>query len=116
MMVHQDGKTHQIRALLDTGCSVALINEKTVEKRGIKTKRLQHPRGIENYMGEKVEEAGQYFTKPLLLQHRRHNSWENFEVTPMDPEIDIFLPFNWISKHPPQGAWTTEEVRFNSRR
>jgi len=116
MMVHQDGKTHQLRALLDTGCSVALINKRTVEKRGIKTKRHQHPRGIENYTGEKVEGAGQYFTKPLLLQHRRHYSWERFEVTPMDPEIDIFLPFSWIAKHPPQGAWTTEEVRFNSQR
>jgi len=31
MMVHQDGKTHQIRALLDTKCSVALINKRTVE-------------------------------------------------------------------------------------
>jgi len=116
MMVHQDGKTHQIRALLGTRRSVALINERTVEKRGIKTKRHQHPRGIENYTGEKVEGAGQYFTKPLLLQHRRHYSWEKFEVTPMDPEIDIFLPFSWISKHTPQGAWTTEEVRFNSQR
>ena len=115
-MVHQDGKTHHIRVLLDTGCSVALINERTVEKRGIKTKRHQHPRGIENYTGEKVEGAGQYYTKPLLLHHRRHYSWEKFEVIPMDPEIDIFLPFSWISKHPPQGAWTKEEVRFNSQR
>jgi len=32
----------------------------------------------------------------------------------MDPEIDIFLPFDWISKHPPQGAWTDYEIRFNS--
>jgi len=34
----------------------------------------------------------------------------------MDPEIDIFLPFSWISKHPPQGAWTKKEVRFKSQR
>ena len=32
----------------------------------------------------------------------------------MDPEVDIFLPFWWISKHPPQGVWTSKEVRFNS--
>jgi len=32
----------------------------------------------------------------------------------MDPDIDIFLPFSWITNHPPQGAWTNEEVRFNS--
>jgi len=34
----------------------------------------------------------------------------------MDAEIDVFLTFEWISSHPPQGAWTSEEVRFNSRR
>jgi len=32
----------------------------------------------------------------------------------MDAEIDIFLPFEWISAHPPQGVWTDKEVRFNS--
>jgi len=32
----------------------------------------------------------------------------------MEESIDIFLPFSWIEQHPPQGAWTTEEVRFNS--
>ena len=34
--------------------------------------------------------------------------------TPMEKEVDIFLPFNWIERHPPQGAWTHDEVRFNS--
>jgi len=32
----------------------------------------------------------------------------------MDSEIDIFLPFRWISEHPPQGTWTNQEIRFNS--
>ena len=32
----------------------------------------------------------------------------------MDKEIDIFLPYWWIAKHPPQGAWENQEVRFNS--
>jgi len=32
----------------------------------------------------------------------------------MEAGIDIFLPFQWVSKHPPQGAWTSNEVRFNS--
>jgi len=32
----------------------------------------------------------------------------------MDPGIDIFLPFEWITAHPPQGAWTNDEIRFNS--
>jgi len=32
----------------------------------------------------------------------------------MDLEINIFLPFWWIAKHPPQGLWSSEEIRFNS--
>ena len=41
MVIHQDGKTHQVQVLLDTGCSVALINRKTVEKLVIDKKRHQ---------------------------------------------------------------------------
>jgi len=36
------------------------------------------------------------------------------EVAPMDKEIDIFLPYWWIAKHPLQGAWENKEVGFNS--
>jgi len=32
----------------------------------------------------------------------------------MDAEVDIFLPFRWITEHLPQGAWTSDEVRFDS--
>jgi len=32
----------------------------------------------------------------------------------MEKETDIFLPFWWIAKHPPQGAWRDPEIRFNS--
>jgi len=34
----------------------------------------------------------------------------------MDKEIDIFLPFWWVSKHPLQGVWENKEIRFNSTR
>jgi len=36
MVLHQSEKKHQIQTLLDTGCSIALINERTVEKLGLK--------------------------------------------------------------------------------
>jgi len=41
------------------------------------------------------------YTEPLLLQHRKHFLREVFEVTLLEPEVDIFLPFWWIAKHPP---------------
>jgi len=32
----------------------------------------------------------------------------------MEPEVDIFLNFWWISKHPLQGVWESKEIWFNS--
>jgi len=34
----------------------------------------------------------------------------------MEEAIDLFLPFEWIKRHPPQEPWTPEEIRFNSTR
>lgn len=107
----------KVKALLDTGCSVALINQRTVGELGITKKAHQRVRPIENFTGEIVQGAGQYYTEPLLLQHRRHFSKEKFEIAPMEEEIDVFLPFSWIEQHPPQGAWASDkEVRFNTAR
>ena len=55
------------------------------------------------------------YTELLLLQHRKHYSQEVFEVAPLEPEVDLFLPFWWIAKHPHQGAWDSEELRSSSR-
>ena len=114
MILHHGQKTHQVKVLLDTGCAIALINQETVEKWGIKKKEHQTPRSIENYTGESVLGAGRFYTETMCLQHRKHYTKGNFEISPMDPEINIFLPFSWITKHPPQGAWTMKEIRFNS--
>jgi len=61
-----------------------------------------------------VAGAGQEYTIPITLQHREHYSQEVFEVAPLEPEVDIFLPFWWIVKHAPQGAWNNSELGFNS--
>jgi len=107
-------KKHQIWVLLDTGCSVALLNQQIVEKLGIKKKVHRQPHSIENYTGESVKGAGQFYTEPMLLQQRRHYSKEKFEISPMETNIDAFLSFDWITAHPPQGTWTNEEIRFDS--
>ena len=69
MVLHQGNIGHRIRALLDTGCSIALINEQTVGRLGLERKKHQHARSIENFTGETVKGAGQYYTRPMLLQH-----------------------------------------------
>jgi len=61
-----------------------------------------------------VARAGQEYTIPITLQHREHYLQEVLEVAPLEPEVDIFLPFWWIVKHAPQGTWINSELRFNS--
>jgi len=69
MVLYQDNIRHRIRVLLDTGCSIALINEQTMGRLGRERKKHQHARIIENFTGETVKGVGQYYTKPMLLQH-----------------------------------------------
>jgi len=114
MLLHVEQGKHRVRVLLDTGCSVPLVNKETAQKLQIPMLKHDSAIRIQNYTGQHVEEAGIFYMKPLHLQHRRHFSKEIFEVTPMEPEVDIFLPYWWISKHPPQGIWESEEIRFNS--
>jgi len=116
MLLHDGTQRKPRKALLDTGCSIALINQKTVDKCGIQKKKHKEARTIESFTGTIVHGAGQYYTKPLRLQHRKHFSREVFEISPMEEGIDVFLPFKWIEQHPPQGAWESEEIRFNSAR
>jgi len=69
---------------------------------------------IRNFTGDIVSGAGHEYTKPILLQHRKHFTQEVFEVSPLEPEVDVFLPFWWITKHPPQGVWDSPELQISS--
>jgi len=117
MLLHIGTEKKPVKALLDTGCSIALINQQTVKRWGIPKKKHKEARTIESFTGATVQGAGQHYTEPLCLQHRKYFSREVLEISPMEEGIDIFLPFSWIEQHPPQGAWSSDqEIRFNSTR
>jgi len=112
---------HAVRVLLDTGCSVPLISTRITEQLDILRICRSKAAPLLNCSGEEVKGAGMEYTKPLLLQHRKHYSREVFEVASLEPEfaslepeVALFLPFWWIVKHPPQGAWDSEELCFSS--
>jgi len=69
MLLHVGTQRKPIKVLLDTGCSIALINQKTVDKWGIQKKKHKEARTIENFTGATVQGAGQHYTEPLCLQH-----------------------------------------------
>jgi len=85
-----------------------------MEKMTLPCERHQQNIAIRNFTGELVPGARQEYTIPITLQQREHYSQEVFEVAPLEPEVDIFLPFWWIVKHPPQGAWRDPDLCFNS--
>jgi len=114
MIILWGSTQYAVRVLLDTGCSVPLISARITQQLDIRRIRRSRAAPLLNCSGEEVKGAGMEYTDPLLLQHRKHYSREVFEVAPLELEVDLFLPFRWISKHPPQGAWDSEELRFSS--
>jgi len=114
MIVSWGPTQHTVWVLLDTGGSVPLISTRITEQLDIPRIRRSEAAPLLNCLGEEVKGAGMEYTKPLLLQHRKHYSREVFEVAPLEPVVDLFPPFWWIAKHPPQGAWDSEELRFSS--
>jgi len=114
MLRHHGGKKHPIKVLLDTGYLIALINQWTTERLGIQHKQHKHPTRIENYTGKIIKGAGQFYMESMHIQHRKHYTMEGFIRSPIEPEIDIFLLFSWLTRHPPQGVWTLAEIWFNS--
>jgi len=67
MLLHCHGTSHPVRVLLDTGCSISLINQQTVECLRMAKRPHKNPRTIENFTGETVKNAGQHQTEPLRL-------------------------------------------------
>jgi len=113
MVLHQGISTHPVKVLLDTGCSIPLINQEMAARLRIPLRKHRERRIIENYDGKTVQGAGSSNTNALPLQHHRHYSQERFKVFTMEAVIDIFLPYYWIKAHPPQGQWDSPQLRFN---
>jgi len=70
MLLLAGTQDHQVQILLDTGCSILLINQETAKKLGIALQKHDQTIPAENFTGQTVEGAGQYYTEPLLLWHR----------------------------------------------
>jgi hypothetical protein len=103
-----------VHVLLDTGCSTPLISKTLIQKWSIPILKHEHTIPLYNFTGEQVPRAGHEYSRSALLQHRKDYTREVFEIPALEPDMDMFLPFGWITKHPPQGAWNSPELRFSS--
>ena len=55
MILHQGGKQYRIKVLLDTGCSVPLINQETTARLKLPLREHREKRVIENLEGKQVK-------------------------------------------------------------
>ena len=105
MILHwgtNDENKAAIRILLDTGSTVSLLSLAWVGSTSVQVVQRSTTKRIENFAGEAVPGAGDYYTFPLLLQHRKHYTRETFEIAPLAGDYDAILPAWWMAKHRPE--------------
>ena len=107
-----------IRMLLDTGSTVPLFDEALAKKLELPLIKHHIKKPVENFAGEEVPGAGEYFTSPLELQHKQHYVLESFEIAPLCKDFDAILPNWWMDTHIPSGFFSPtgswENLRFDS--
>ena len=109
-------KEYKVRILLDTGSTVPLLDRSWAEALQVPLIRRPFPKLIENFAGQEVPGAGEYYTAPLELQHRKHLTSEAFEVAPLGSEFDAILPAGWTQLHVPTGLFSKnwKDLKFIS--
>ena len=93
MSLVQDDRAMPVRVLLDSGASTAVISIDFAKKHNLKLVKRTDPLLIGDFAGREVQDAGKYYTFPLLLNYENHWSNLTFEVAPMDRDNEIMLPF-----------------------
>jgi hypothetical protein len=92
MMIRWNKDQYRIRVLLDTGCFIPLLAAELTKKLKIPCHKHEQRINIRDFKGNLVQGAGQFYTTPIILQYRNHYTREVFEVVPLEPRVNAFLP------------------------
>ena len=114
MIVHLGEKEEVLRILLDTCSMVPLLSQKFAQNKQIPVAERPFIRTIQDYAGQEVEGAGQFYTAPLILQHRHHFSRVSFKVASLASDYDIILPRWWLAKHKCDLLASNGHIKFTS--
>ena len=114
MILYFGDQEETVRALLDTGSTVPILSLGFVEKHQVPIVERATKRIIQHYAGQEVSGAGEYFTSPLLLQHRQHFTRVSFEVAPLAGDHDIILPCWWLAKYKCDLLASNGRIKFTS--
>ena len=114
MILYFGEQEETVRAVLDTGSTVPILSLGFVGKHQVPIAERATKRSIQDYAGQEVSGAGEYFTSPLLLQHRQHFTRVSFEVAPLAGDYDIILPNWWLAKHKCDLLASNGRIKFTS--
>ena len=113
-IVHLGEREEILRILLDTGSTVPLLSQTFAQNKQLPVARQPTIRPIQHYAGQDVEGAGQFYTAPLILQHRHHFSRVLFEVAPLASNYVAILPRWWLAKHKCDLLASNGRIKFTS--
>ena len=108
-----------VRTMLDCEANVPVVSQTLVETYKIPEVLRSHVHGIVTFDGHLSQSnARRAYTQSCTLRVRVHHTRETFEITPLQDDHDILLPWWWIITHPTQFALTGKEsdLKFDSRK
>ena len=114
MILYFGEQEQTVQALLDIGSTVPLISLAKTEEYQILIMERETKRTIQNYAGQDVPRAGEFFTFPLLLQHRHHFSRLSFEVAPLAGNYNIIIHHRWLAKYKCNLLASNGRIKFTS--
>src|ERR1700712_2354959 len=105
-----------VRVLLDPGANVPIISDDLVWRKRIPIVVRETPQKINNFTGEDDDTSGLAYTFSLILSCGQHYVQQSFEVSPLQDDHDIILPWWWSLKPPTAYLMTgkSEDLVFNS--
>jgi transposase InsO family protein len=101
------------RVLPDSGSNTFIMSDRFSLRSAVPKVQRDAPVPVSDFAGNIVKGIGEAFTVPILLQHGDHCTKESFEIGPLDDEIDLVLPWWWITKHKPSGWLEGKQVKFD---
>ena len=99
------------RVLPDSGSNTFIMADRFSLTSNVPKVKRDVPFPVSDFAGNKVEEVGEAFTLPLLLKHVNHYSKESCEIGPLEDDIDMVLPWWWLTVHKPSG-WFEGSTSF----
>jgi transposase InsO family protein len=106
-----------VRVMLDCGANIPVISQELVEKHKVPGVLRTKACGFYGFDGEESGDAGRAYTLPCTLRLKDHYTQESFEISPLQDDHDILLPWWWITKHPIKYVHTGDpaDIKFVSQ-